>query len=99
MKDSSYNCQYYSAKRGNFKVFKRADLCYNQTMQINYDLQADALYIQFRSGELDDTLEAGKCVYIDVDKDGIPLGLEILFTGRLLAEEEIARVTVNIGDE
>ena len=66
-------------------------------MQINYDPQADALYIQFRPGEVDDTLEAGKYVYVDVDQDGVPLGLEILFAGRLLAEEDITSVTVNIG--
>lgn len=66
-------------------------------MQINYDPQADALYIEFRQGEVDDTLEAGKYVYVDVDKDGMPLGLEILFAGRLLAQEDITSVTVNIG--
>lgn len=66
-------------------------------MQINFDPQADALYIQFRQGEVDDTLEAGKYVYVDVDKDGLPLGLEILFARRLLAEEDITSVTVNIG--
>ncbi len=66
-------------------------------MQINFDPQADALYIQFREGEVDDTLEAGKYVYVDVDKEGMPLGLEILFAGRLLAEEDITSVTVNIG--
>lgn len=70
-------------------------------MQIQFDSQADALYIQFRQGEVDDTLEAGKYVYIDLDKEGMPLGLEILFAGRLLSEEDITRVTVNIsrGDQ
>lgn len=57
-------------------------------MQINYDPQTDALYVQFRQGEVNDTLEAGKYVYVDVDKDGVPLGLEVLFAGRLLTEEE-----------
>lgn len=65
-------------------------------MQIDYDPQADALYIQFRPGEIDDTLEAGKYVYVDVDSDGVPLGLEILFAGRMLAEN-MTTVTVNIG--
>ncbi len=66
-------------------------------MQINYDPQAEAIYIQLRSGEVDDTLEAGKFVYVDVDKDGVPLGLEILFVGRVLAQEDVTSVTVNIG--
>lgn len=66
-------------------------------MQINYDPQADSLYIEFRRGDVDDTLEAGKYVYVDVDQDGVPLGLEILFAGRLLDQEDITSVTVNIG--
>lgn len=66
-------------------------------MQINYDPQAEAIYIQLRTGEVDDTLEAGQYVYVDVDKDGVPLGLEILFAGRMLAEEDVTSVTVNIG--
>jgi len=65
-------------------------------MQIDYDPQADAIYIQLRKGEADDTLEAGKYVYVDVDENGVPLGLEILFAGRMLVED-MASVTVNIG--
>jgi uncharacterized protein YuzE len=66
-------------------------------MQIDYDPQADAIYIQLRKGEVDDTLEAGKYVYVDVDENGVPLGLEILFAGRVLAKEDMTSVTVNIG--
>ncbi len=39
-------------------------------MQINYDPQADAIYIQLLKGEVDDTLQAGKYIYVDVDRDG-----------------------------
>ncbi|MBC8262723.1 MAG: DUF2283 domain-containing protein [Anaerolineales bacterium] len=66
-------------------------------MQIDYDPQADAIYIRLRKGEVDDTLEAGKYVYVDVDENGVPLGLEILFAGRILAKEDVTSVTVNIG--
>ena len=66
-------------------------------MQIDYDPQADAVYIRLRTGEVDDTLEAGKYVYVDVDENGVPLGLEILFAGRMLAKEDFTSVTVNIG--
>ena len=51
-------------------------------MQIDYDLQADAVYIQLCSGDVDDTLAVGQYIYVDVDKEGVPLGLEILFAGR-----------------
>jgi uncharacterized protein YuzE len=66
-------------------------------MQIDYDPQAEAIYIQLRMGEVDDTIEAGKYVHVDVDKDGVPLGLEILFADRLLDREAMTSVTVNIG--
>ena len=65
-------------------------------MRIDYDPQADALYIRLREGEVDDTLEAGKYVFVDVDADGVPLGLEILFAGRTLAADDVTSVTVNI---
>ena len=65
-------------------------------MNINYDPSADAIYVQLRDGEVDDTLSAGKYVFVDVDKDGIPLGMEILFASRILAQQEMTSFTVNI---
>jgi len=65
-------------------------------MRIDYDPQADAIYIRLRDGDVDDTLEAGKYVFVDVDSAGVPLGLEILFAGRTLSTEDVTSVTVNI---
>lgn len=65
-------------------------------MQIDYDPQADAMYVQLRPGEVDDTLAVGKYIFVDVDKDGVPLGLEILFAGRVLARQDLTSVTVNL---
>jgi len=65
-------------------------------MQIDYDPQVDTMYIQLRQGEIDDTLEISKYVYVDVDKDGVPLGIEILFTQRVLDQVDLASITVNI---
>ncbi|MCB9155134.1 MAG: DUF2283 domain-containing protein [Caldilineae bacterium] len=65
-------------------------------MRIDYDPEADAMYIQLREGEIDDTLEAGKNVFVDVDAAGIPLGLELLLAGRALSADNITSVTVNI---
>ncbi|HUF40105.1 MAG TPA: DUF2283 domain-containing protein [Anaerolineales bacterium] len=45
-------------------------------MQIDYDPHSDALYIRLREGQVDDTIETSKYVYVDVDEDGIPLGIE-----------------------
>lgn len=65
-------------------------------MQIDYDPQADAIYVRFRPGEVDDTLAVGKYIYVDVDADGVPLGLEILFAGRVLSRQDLTSVTVNL---
>jgi uncharacterized protein YuzE len=46
---------------------------------------------------VDNTVEASKNIYVDVDADGVPLGVEILFAGRLLNQNDIASITVNIG--
>lgn len=66
-------------------------------MQIDYDPQSDALYIRFRSGEVDDTLRINQYIYADVDRDGLPVGLEILFAQKVLATNDLTQVIVNIG--
>jgi uncharacterized protein YuzE len=66
-------------------------------MQIDYDPQADAIYIRLRDGEVDDTREVSKYIYVDVDRNGNPLGLEILFASHVLADKEVTSVTLNIG--
>lgn len=66
-------------------------------MKIEYDPQADAMYIQFREGQVNDTLEVGKHIFADVDKDGNILGIEVLFVSRQFAPGDWMTVTVNIG--
>jgi uncharacterized protein YuzE len=65
-------------------------------MQIDYDPQADALYIQLRPGEVEDTQEVSQYIYVDVDREGVPLGIEILFAKRVLGEVDVASITVNV---
>ena len=66
-------------------------------MQIDYDPQADAIYVRLREGEVDDTLEINKYIYVDVDETGLPIGLEILFASQILESEDVTSVTLNIG--
>lgn len=66
-------------------------------MQIDYDPDADAIYIRLREGEVDDTQFVNKYVYVDLDENGRPLALEILFASHILASEDVTSVTVNIG--
>jgi uncharacterized protein YuzE len=66
-------------------------------MKIDYDPKADAMYIQLKDDKIDDTLEVGNNIFVDVDKDGTPLGIEILFVSRRFAAEDLTTVTLNIG--
>ena len=65
-------------------------------MKIEYDPQADALYIQLREGEIAETVETNKYIYTDIDEEGRPLGIEILFVKRHLAPGDLASVTFSL---
>ena len=45
---------------------------------LTYDREAEALYLQFSEEEIVETIELADNVYVDVDKDGTPAGLEVL---------------------
>jgi uncharacterized protein YuzE len=47
-------------------------------MQFRFDEEANALYIAIRAGEVERTIEVTDLVYIDVDADGAPLGIEFV---------------------
>lgn len=66
-------------------------------MRIDYDPQADALYISLKDGKVADTLEVTPNIFVDVDELGAPLGIELLFVTRHFAAEDIMSVTFNIG--
>lgn len=65
-------------------------------LQIDYDPEADALYIRLREGEIEDTQRISQYIYADVDETGVPLGLEILFASKVLADKDVTSVTLNI---
>jgi uncharacterized protein YuzE len=47
-------------------------------MQIRLDRDVNALYIDLQEGEVDRTLELTEMVYLDVNKQGDPLGVEFV---------------------
>lgn len=65
-------------------------------IQIDYDPEADAIYIHLRDGEVDHTVESSMYIYVDVDSDGVPLGLEILFATNVLGERDMTSITFNV---
>ncbi|MEM2971321.1 MAG: DUF2283 domain-containing protein [Candidatus Bathyarchaeia archaeon] len=46
-------------------------------MKVEYDRESDMLYIKFRDAEVVDTQMLSEDAYIDLDKDGNLVGIEI----------------------
>jgi uncharacterized protein YuzE len=49
-----------------------------KVLHIEYDLEANALYFKLDKGKFSKTIELNPTMYLDVDKEGRPLGLEVL---------------------
>ncbi|AAL62784.1 MAG: DUF2283 domain-containing protein [Pyrobaculum sp.] len=45
--------------------------------RVQYDPEADILYILLREGPVEDTIEAGEDVFIELDEKGEVIGIEI----------------------
>ncbi len=45
---------------------------------LEYDEEANALYLRLSSADVDDTIVLSDSVYVDVDANGDPVGIEIL---------------------
>ncbi|MBI1870174.1 MAG: DUF2283 domain-containing protein [Chlamydiae bacterium] len=66
-------------------------------MKINYDRQADALYIQFqKKSKISQTIKIRDGILCDIDRSGRLFGLEILDASTRLPIEELGRVTIDI---
>jgi uncharacterized protein YuzE len=63
-------------------------------MKIEYDQEANALYITLREAPVAGTNEVTESFIIDLDAEGRPIGIEILDVRQLLNPEDLARVTV-----
>jgi uncharacterized protein YuzE len=62
-------------------------------MKIQYDPQADALYIQLREVMVAHNIDIEEGVTIDFDKDRHIIGVEILDASERLTQEELANVS------
>ncbi len=45
---------------------------------VEYDGEANSLYLRFSSAVIDDTIALSDSVYVDVDENGDPIGIEVL---------------------
>jgi uncharacterized protein YuzE len=65
-------------------------------MKIEYDPKADALYLRLSKGRVAETKCVGKNTFVDLDKNGNTLGIEILFFGKKFNLNDLAKLTVSL---
>ena len=63
-------------------------------MKIEYDQEADALYVQFRAVKVEDNLDVEDGVTVDLDKDGHLVGIEVLSARKRLGARTIANISI-----
>jgi uncharacterized protein YuzE len=67
-------------------------------MEINYNKQADAMYIEFRKGEFSKNKKIDDFTIVDLDKNGNILGIEFIDASKRIPAESLSHVDVkNIG--
>ncbi len=63
-------------------------------MKIEYDPEANALYITLREGRVHHTEEVTESLSVDIDAEGRPLGIEILDARELVGVESLGNITL-----
>lgn len=63
-------------------------------MKIEYDREADALYIRLKKANVDDNIDIEEGITIDVDENRHLVGIEILDVSKKLSWEDIANITI-----
>ena len=63
-------------------------------MRIEYDKEADALYIQLREANVDDNIDIEEGVTVDLDEKRHIIGIEILDASKKLSLKDIANITI-----
>ena len=63
-------------------------------MKIEYDRDADALYIQLKNAQVDDNIDIEEGVTVDLDGGKHIVGIEILDASKKLSLENISTITI-----
>jgi uncharacterized protein YuzE len=53
-------------------------------LRVRYDAEADAMYLRLRDGSVAETVEIEEMVYVDIDEEGHPLGIEFVVASDFL---------------
>lgn len=65
-------------------------------MKIQYDKQADALYIYINKGRIKKTLKAGKNILIDLGEKDRVVGVEFYQISRSAPQEKLQSISVEL---
>ncbi|MCX5886005.1 MAG: DUF2283 domain-containing protein [Proteobacteria bacterium] len=63
-------------------------------MKIEYDKEADALYIQLRESYVDDNIDIEEGVTVDLDEKRHIVGIEILDASKRLSLKDIINISI-----
>ena len=63
-------------------------------MKLEYDREADAVYIRIKDADIATTREQEENVIVDIDASGKLVGIELLFVSDYLRPEEIQNLTI-----
>ena len=63
-------------------------------MKIEYDKEADALYIQLKEAYVDDNIDIEEGVTVDLDEKRHIVGIEILDASKKLSLKDIVNITI-----
>jgi uncharacterized protein YuzE len=62
-------------------------------MKIEYDKEADAIYIQLKEAYVHDNIDIEEGISVDIDENGHVIGIEILDVVHRIPVEELTRLT------
>ena len=63
-------------------------------MKIEYDKEADALYIQLREASIEDNIDIEDGVTVDLDEKKHIVGIEILDASKRLSLKDLVNITI-----
>jgi uncharacterized protein YuzE len=63
-------------------------------LRIEYDKEADALYIQLREASVEDNIDIEEGVTVDLDEKKHIVGIEILDASKKLSLDDLVNITI-----
>ncbi len=63
-------------------------------MKIEYDREADALYIQLKDALVDDNIDIEEGITVDLDEKRHVVGIEILDVSKTLSLKDLVNITI-----